>query len=362
MALTTALREALNEGISSGSFVDTKIILYSHRDSSGRACKPKALYANSHILKTVPYFDDRECTTTFRRFEVLFGDFAEAQSKDFKEAIDEEEYAEDYGYSSDSDLEDDEDKDAICSRGPEVTIGGDKIATKAEDYKEQVEKGKVVKIPDIAFLTWKSLFFYLCTGAISFAPLKSQGIVSRSDHIRQKTIAAAPPPCSPKSIYLLANLLGIQPLCTIAFADIKSKVTLGNVVDEIFSRVTAGQKEIMEMEWDLLIPNLKDPETFALVKENVGLISSGSSSHCADTLKLGLKKVIELEKEKRESPGVNLRCSNSFCSWRGNLPSVFYCQACFNMRRGTHYLQCAGCGYVRTGYCTSCQGCGKKFI
>jgi hypothetical protein len=65
MAATTALREALNEGISSGNFVDTKIILYSYRDSSGRVCRPKALYANSHVLKTVPYFNDRECTVTF---------------------------------------------------------------------------------------------------------------------------------------------------------------------------------------------------------------------------------------------------------------------------------------------------------
>ena len=58
MAATTALREALNQGISSGSLVDTKIILYSHRDSSGRICRPKALYASSHVLKTVPYFND----------------------------------------------------------------------------------------------------------------------------------------------------------------------------------------------------------------------------------------------------------------------------------------------------------------
>ena len=60
MAATTALREALNEGISSGSLVDTKIVLYSRRDSSDRVCGPKILYANSHVLKTVPYFEDRE--------------------------------------------------------------------------------------------------------------------------------------------------------------------------------------------------------------------------------------------------------------------------------------------------------------
>jgi len=64
MAATTALYEALNQGISSGNLVDTKIILCSHRDSSGRVCRPRALYANSHVLKTVPYFNDRESAAT----------------------------------------------------------------------------------------------------------------------------------------------------------------------------------------------------------------------------------------------------------------------------------------------------------
>jgi len=60
MTLTPALQEALNDAISSGNFIDTKVVLYSRRDSSGRVCKPKALYANSHVLKSVPYFNDRE--------------------------------------------------------------------------------------------------------------------------------------------------------------------------------------------------------------------------------------------------------------------------------------------------------------
>ena len=110
--------------------------------------------------------------------------------------------------------------------------------------------------------SWKSLFFYRCTDVISFAPLKSQGTDSRLNHIREKTTAAAPPPCSPKNVYILAksvrqpsikNLstdltrrikLEIQPLRDSALADIKSKVTLDNVVDEVFSWVTA--------EWVLL--------------------------------------------------------------------------------------------------------------
>jgi len=64
MVATTALCEALNQGITSGNLIDTKIVLYSHRDSSGRACRPKALYANSRVLKTVPYFNDRKSVAT----------------------------------------------------------------------------------------------------------------------------------------------------------------------------------------------------------------------------------------------------------------------------------------------------------
>jgi hypothetical protein len=69
MAATTALCEALNQGISAGSFVDTKVILYSHRDSSGRICRPRAVYANGHVLKTVSYFKDRESTATLNNPE-----------------------------------------------------------------------------------------------------------------------------------------------------------------------------------------------------------------------------------------------------------------------------------------------------
>ena len=171
MAATTALREALNQGISSGSLVDTKIIVYSHRDSSGRVCRPKALYTNSHVLKTVPYFHDCERTATLditraelhtNVFKVLFGNFTESQSRDFKEAIDEEDSAEDYGYLSDSDLEDDEDEKIASFKRQTGTMAHplDPFAVPGEDRRilreeneERVKEGKVVRIPDVAFVT-----------------------------------------------------------------------------------------------------------------------------------------------------------------------------------------------------------------
>ena len=172
MATTVALREALNQGISSGNLVDTKIILYSHRDSSDRVCRPKALYTNSHILKTIPYFNDRESAATLGTtctefhnvvFKVLFGTFAESQSRDFtKEETDDEESAEAYGYLSDSDLEDDEDEKVASFKHANKSkahlfdpfgVPGEAKKIICEECEERVEKGKVVKIPDMAFVT-----------------------------------------------------------------------------------------------------------------------------------------------------------------------------------------------------------------
>ena len=170
MAATFALREALNQGISSGNFVDTKIILFSRRDSFGRVCRPRALYANSHVLRSIPDFKASERATAFVILQephdsmviVLSGNFKESQLTDPGEAIDEEESAENYGYTSDSDLEEDDDelkvsppKQTAKSDVPKFdsseTSGEDK--TDCEDSKERVEKFRVIKIQDMAFVT-----------------------------------------------------------------------------------------------------------------------------------------------------------------------------------------------------------------
>ena len=88
---------------------------------------------------------------------MFFKDFREAQAKDFKGTIDENESGEDYGYLSDSDLEDDEVdkvlsvKYTVKSKDHPAAPEEDKIAYEIHD--ESIEKGKVVKIPDVAFVT-----------------------------------------------------------------------------------------------------------------------------------------------------------------------------------------------------------------
>ena len=109
-----------------------------------------------------------EETNTHR---VLFGQFGEAESKDFLEPLDDTKSADDYGYYSDSDLE--EDEDSVSSKGAWKQMnhaGGDlpdlfsflpvEDDPVCGEYKESLEKGKVIKVQDVAFVTYFSS--YLC--------------------------------------------------------------------------------------------------------------------------------------------------------------------------------------------------------
>jgi len=97
--------------------------------------------------------------------------------------------------------------------------------------------------------------------------------------------------------------LEISSLRTTALADIRSKVSLNNVVEEVLSRATASQQEITELQCELLVSTFRGSNTIARMKENIGHISEGSSSYCAGALKLGLKKAFELKKKKRQGLG-----------------------------------------------------------
>ena len=116
------------------------------------------------------------------------------------------------------------------------------------------------------------------------------------------------------------------------------------------------------MQCDLLMSNSRDQKTITLVKGNIGHIFDGSHPHCADSLKLGLKKAFELKKKERQPPGVLLRCSHSYCSWYNNHSSCSTvrpnscCSSCGS------WMQCVGCGYNRTGNYAACQSCGKRFV
>ena len=174
--------------------------------------------------------------------EVLSGTFAESKLKDFSEPIDENEHAENYSYHSDSDLEDDE--DAVTARKttkkvappgkhtPDPLLFPANEKTPAPTYGERKDppgKGVVIKIHDVAFITYVSsrdshyagtneacrfqaFLMYLYTDSIEFAPFGSEdNRKSRSAEIVSLSEDSIPRP-SPKSIYRLADK--VRPLLT----------------------------------------------------------------------------------------------------------------------------------------------------
>lgn len=92
--------------------------------------------------------------------QVLFGTFAEAESKDFSEPIDDGAPAEHYDYYSDSDLEEDEDITDSEERPKtmdlirEHSFDDSKSTRTHDEHDERPEKGKVIRIQDIAFITY----------------------------------------------------------------------------------------------------------------------------------------------------------------------------------------------------------------
>ena len=123
---------------------------------------------------------------------------------------------------------------------------------------------------------WSSVFLYVYTGQITFTAIGSQHVPSKTmgtqdgysvdeRHTPQDSggLSVPPPdtvvndPCSPKSIYRLAEKvcpaslldcvvtgksftqIGLAELCNTAFEDIRSKLDENNIVGELFSPFTA---------------------------------------------------------------------------------------------------------------------------
>ena len=175
--------------------------------------------------------------------EVLSGAYLESEPKDFSEPIDEGEQAENYGYYSDSDLEDDDD-DAVNAAEKTLKKAAslksnslDPIRLPAHDqtpaqvygeWNESPGKGPIIKIRDVAFITWElsnpyfhaannrfcrfqAFLMYLYTGQVEFSPYGSEeNRRSRSVEIVSSSEDSIPRP-SPKSIYRLAHM--VCPLC-----------------------------------------------------------------------------------------------------------------------------------------------------
>ncbi|EPQ57189.1 hypothetical protein GLOTRDRAFT_137581 [Gloeophyllum trabeum ATCC 11539] len=240
--VASSLRSALRSSLDEGDFIDTKIYGFSRRMVDGQVSGPLPIYANSTILKAKStYFETMFSRAYFTESSVneLGGGALQPGESSCS--------AEEYGYDSDSDLdagEDDPDGDSaapIRRRGP----------------------GRTAHVKDIAHKTLRTFVWYCYTGEVVFSPLTSEGKEQKkSERLEAQSAIAAmkPPSCSPKSMYRLADKYGIADLEDRAFDELRNRLTVHNILDELFSTFTSRYERIRHMEIDFICSKLDCPE------------------------------------------------------------------------------------------------------
>lgn len=223
------------------------------------------------------------------------------------------------------------------------------------DKKDETQQELLPLLTVGPFASWSSLFFYMCTNAIQFAPLTSLGAGARTQYIQDWTTLKNPPPCSPKTIYSLATVLGMKALRGLAYHEMRSKITSANIIPELFSTFTSRHADIAEMQCALLYDKFNDESTtdegMALIKGIVG----GGSAHSAHVFKQALKEGL--------FNSVFPRCARKECKFHNNntcglLKSSLDCPLHYCFGR----MVCSECR-ARPGRLgqKSCDDCGKRF-
>ncbi|KAF9793429.1 hypothetical protein BJ322DRAFT_1103824 [Thelephora terrestris] len=163
------------------------------------------------------------------------------------------------------------------------------------------------------------LLLYVYTGQIAFAAISSTRGVGLSKDVQNGHSEGEPKPmqdpeglnsplppvalttvqpCSPKSVYFLANKVGLAGLCDIAFEYLWSNLDENNIVEELFSPFTAEHKDIREREHDLFCSKLKPLVDRTLLFDIIEDSCLGEHPHRAAAMELVLERSIQQRRER----------------------------------------------------------------
>ncbi|KAJ7744158.1 hypothetical protein B0H16DRAFT_995090 [Mycena metata] len=269
--LEKRMEEALEETLTGKELMDVKFYAFSRRGSES-VTHPLALFANSHLLRG--FSEDLDALFTehgFSESAIVDLDLHEPEDRTFN----------DYGYDSDSDLESEADEPA-----PLVKVSFSDVETGDKEQsstRSSGRKGRVIVLKDTAFQTWKALIYYLYTRRVNFRPLKSEGPLETDITVRGPT-------CSPKSMYRLADKLGLEDLQALALAAISSRLSETNILYEVFSSFTSVYPVIRDLEVGVLTSNFSDKASEGLL-EMTQKICDGEKPYCAETLTMIIRKM-----------------------------------------------------------------------
>lgn len=215
----------------------------------------KALYANSALL--IP------CSDYFKALFASNG-FSESQDRNLDE--DHGDTSVVYDYEADSDLDEEDDargNESGAATNPNIGFNN--------------RTGKVVVVSDFAYKTWRCFLLYLHLGRIEFAPLKSH----RPFEIYDPNWHTMP---SAKSIYRLADKLGVDELAAKALNTIKSQLSVSNIIDELFSKFTSWFPSIRDIELEFLFDHWNEVRDSPALAAKAEEISLGAHPHAAPIL------------------------------------------------------------------------------
>ncbi|OSD03967.1 hypothetical protein PYCCODRAFT_1433868 [Trametes coccinea BRFM310] len=268
------LRAALLASASGRFFEDVKFHAFSRRGRDGSVTTPLPVLANTSLLRKASSY-----------FDYLFANagFAESALVDIDAPYPSErpKVSTDYDYDSDSDLEEDGDDedDAVvdfraqsnsedttdtsgeCSgREPKQAVGhelddqgracngnGAQDASPSSEVRPSRRRGRVVFLDGVAHKTWKAFVLYAYLGDVSFAPLRSEGKASPPVVGIQQT-----PPCSPKSLYRLAERYDVESLKALCRQEIMKRLHPHNILQEVFSTFSSLYPAIQDLELEYL--------------------------------------------------------------------------------------------------------------
>ncbi|KAF8891715.1 hypothetical protein BD779DRAFT_1670692 [Infundibulicybe gibba] len=220
--------------------IDTRFYLFSRKSTGGQKTHPKAVYASSILLRGhTSYIDSLLFPSGFKQPQVV--DINSDDTQDFVSFSDEN-----YDYDSDSDLDSESSfEDIIPSPSidpvshhelnalPGLTKSLIQVITSYQmngdpDDSAHSFPSQTQPIERI----WLALVVYLYTREVSFLPLTSLGGRTAT---RKSSFAA----CSPKSMYRLADKLGLEELQKLSLDAIHANLSNQNIMQEVFCRFTS---------------------------------------------------------------------------------------------------------------------------
>jgi len=221
------------------------------------------------LSRSSPYFKSM--------FESGFAEFT-ASTEDIVDKFDR------LAVERDFDDSDDETDDFVLAERAAVPVDGSASELPA----------RIVHVDAACYTTYRALLFWLQTGHIIFAPLRSpyrneEGPVKSRDEAITAALAdpSHPRHASPKSIYRLAHYLDIPALAKVVLKSIKSQLTVENIAWEVFGDVALAHDPVGDIAIEFAGTRMVKMQATRAFDEVSTLVESGEMpSYTVMSLKL----------------------------------------------------------------------------